>query len=584
MKIFEISKIKKIIAVIIFLVVLSIFTVITALADDAVYQHNLKYALQSPDQTTLEFYKLPQTGIESDSAEIIDLANIITANINKSDKYAQVKAIHDWVANNIYYDMDSFKTGSRDENTALSTLKSKRAVCAGYTSLTVALLRAIDIPAKYVNGVLTHNDQAHAWCEVYIEEEGRWIITDIAGDSLNIYENGKFQEFILCKNEYFDISLKDISDSHKYGDKSFVISDNQFRGCASLTKVAVPYGFTAIGETAFRDCVNLSDINLSDGMTNIGMGAFYNCINMRNIKVPASLKYIGDYAFSDCAGLTEIKFSGKIENVGDFAFQGCVNLKNITFSAGVEYIGGYAFSGCSKLSDIIIAGNIKSIGDYAFWYCKNLVEITLPPSVEYIGEKAFEGSVNLTIYGKPGSFAESYAKKNGIKFKEKEIAVIIPEIPSVPIADSIIDIRKKAEESNHKIGDILGNVLNSDVKAYINGERIPCYNIGGNAVVLLADLRNYGFDVVYDNKARTSTVTRKPGKKFTPVQGIQENTNKPGTVAFSYLYTDIIAIVNGKIAESYNVQGNLAIYFSALGDYGKFKWDGKARTSELTLN
>ena len=132
-------------------------------------------------------------------------------------------------------------------------------------------------------------------------------------------------------------------------------------------------------------------------------------------------------------------------------------------------------------------------------------------------------------------------------------------------------------------GDVIGNVLNSDVKTYINGQRIPCYNIKNKAVVLLADLKNYGFDVQYVNKTRTSTVTRNKDKEFAPIKDIENNTKKPGTVAFSYLFTDIVAVVNGKIAESYNVQGNLAIFFESLSDYGTFTWDNKTRTSKLTL-
>ena len=62
------------------------------------------------------------------------------------------------------------------------------------------------------------------------------------------------------------------------------------------------------------------------------------------------------------------------------------------------------------------------------------------------------------------------------------------------------------------VGDKLGDVLNSDIKTYINGQRIPCYNINNKAVVILADLRNYGFDVIYNDKTRTSTITRNYNK------------------------------------------------------------------------
>lgn len=144
--------------------------------------------------------------------------------------------------------------------------------------------------------------------------------------------------------------------------------------------------------------------------------------------------------------------------------------------------------------------------------------------------------------------------------------------------------RSENNETTLNIGDKLGDVLNTDIKTYINGERIPSYNINNKSVVLIADLRNYGFDVVYDDATRTSTVTRNASKQFTPIQNIANNTAQVGTVAFSYVYTDITAIINGKKVESFNVQGSLAVYFASLGDYGTFSWDNDTRSSELTLN
>jgi hypothetical protein len=132
-------------------------------------------------------------------------------------------------------------------------------------------------------------------------------------------------------------------------------------------------------------------------------------------------------------------------------------------------------------------------------------------------------------------------------------------------------------------GDAIGDVLNTDVRTYINGERIPCYNINNKSVVLAADLKNYGFDVVYNDELRVSAVTRAYEKKFAPLKNIADNTEKAGTVAFSYLYTDISAVVNGKKVESFNIKGNLAIYFSSLDDYGVFTWDEEARSSKLNL-
>lgn len=138
--------------------------------------------------------------------------------------------------------------------------------------------------------------------------------------------------------------------------------------------------------------------------------------------------------------------------------------------------------------------------------------------------------------------------------------------------------------SDFSVGDILGDVLNTNVRTYINGERIPNYNINNRSVIILADLRNYGFDVVFNDETRVSSVTRNYGREFTPIEDIADNTERAGTVAFQYVYTDIIAVLNGREVESFNVRGRLAIFFGDLRDFGDFEWDGEANASRLTLN
>ena len=133
------------------------------------------------------------------------------------------------------------------------------------------------------------------------------------------------------------------------------------------------------------------------------------------------------------------------------------------------------------------------------------------------------------------------------------------------------------------VGDKLGNVLYTDIKAYINGERIPCYNVDGNIAVMVSDLNNYGFDTSWNAKERTTTIKLNTGKNFTPLK-VDDNTKEVGSVAFPYVYTDIQAIVNGSKVDSYNINGNLCISMRSLSAFGEYVWDGKARTVNLTIN
>ena len=65
----------------------------------------------------------------------------------------------------------------------------------------------------------------------------------------------------------------------------------------------------------------------------------------------------------------------------------------------------------------VIEDGATHIGDYAFHDCTLLESIVIPASVTSIGENAFLNTpLNLIIYGYVGSFAETYADANGIRF------------------------------------------------------------------------------------------------------------------------------------------------------------------------
>jgi len=133
-----------------------------------------------------------------------------------------------------------------------------------------------------------------------------------------------------------------------------------------------------------------------------------------------------------------------------------------------------------------------------------------------------------------------------------------------------------------KNGDKLGDVLHSDIKAYINGVRIPSYNVEGNLAVKVSDLNNYNFATVYSESERVTRVAWDGGKIVSPIE-VDDSASRPGTVAGSYVYTDITAYVNGKKVDSFNIDGYLVIYFSALDEYGTRVFDPQAKTSKLMV-
>jgi len=194
----------------------------TSLPAMAAYRSNEKiYSAGSTDRAAQIYYR------DANPDEITDAvrakAKEITANIEGD--YEKILAIHDWVAQNIYYDRDDYykrTTGNKyDAPTVLSTRKS---VCEGYASLTAALLRAVAIPVKTVYGYalgtgakkpIMEGERNHAWTEAFAD--GRWIILDTTWDSNNEWEYGKISvsNGLIEGRPYFDPDLIDFSLDHR---------------------------------------------------------------------------------------------------------------------------------------------------------------------------------------------------------------------------------------------------------------------------------------------------------------------------------------------------------------------------------
>ena len=99
------------------------------------------------------------------------------------------------------------------------------------------------------------------------------------------------------------------------------------------------------------------------------------------------------------------------------AFTNCTNLESVVLPTTMARVTKWLFSGCTSLRDLVIPDSVTLIESDAFYNCTSLRDLVIPDSVTSIGSDAFTGCDNLIIVCNKGSYAEVYAKENGIPYK-----------------------------------------------------------------------------------------------------------------------------------------------------------------------
>lgn len=130
---------------------------------------------------------------------------------------------------------------------------------------------------------------------------------------------------------------------------------------------------------------------------------------------------------------------------------------------------------------------------------------------------------------------------------------------------------------------IIGQVLTTDIRAYINDCEIPSYNINGKLAVIVSDLNHYGFITSYNNDKRLSSVVVNPkAGELTGVPATSSNLSV-GTPVMNVYATDIAVELNGSKVESFNIGGKMAVYFKDLQCFGTYQYDNATRSSRLSV-
>ena len=199
------------------------------------------------------------------------------------------------------------------------------------------------------------------------------------------------------------------------------ITDSTFYNCSSLESITLPDTVEYIRNNAFYGCSSLKKIVWSKSIKEIENNAFKGCSSLTEIIIPDGVTSIGSNAFQNCTSLASVRIPNSVTSLGTYIFDGCSSLTDVTLGKSLTSIPSYMFSNCESLKNIKIPYNVATIGSYAFLNDTAFTEITIPRKTTAINSNAFSYPGKLNIYGISGTYAETFANENNIKFTNREV-------------------------------------------------------------------------------------------------------------------------------------------------------------------
>ncbi|MBS7298053.1 MAG: hypothetical protein KIG65_03120 [Eubacteriales bacterium] len=140
---------------------------------------------------------------------------------------------------------------------------------------------------------------------------------------------------------------------------------------------------------------------------------------------------------------------------------------------------------------------------------------------------------------------------------------------------------------------VKGNIYSTDILAYVNGQPVNSYNIGGKTVIIAEELDGYGFTSEYDELNRSLYIKSYFNDCYNSFPEIGRSS--PGKIVGSVYDTDIKVYFNSIEIKGYNIGGKTAICIEDVGDvadsvnadYGyskylcRYEWDSDNRTISM---
>ena len=93
-------------------------------------------------------------------------------------------AIYNYMITNFAYDFAKLSTVTSDYLPVIDRIyDAKKGICYDYAAVLGAMLRSVQIPSRLIMGYTEYVPEYHAWNEVYLQSQGRWVVVDTTVDA-----------------------------------------------------------------------------------------------------------------------------------------------------------------------------------------------------------------------------------------------------------------------------------------------------------------------------------------------------------------------------------------------------------------
>ena len=372
-------------------------------------------------------------------------------NVYGADDYHKVRAVYDWMCNNITYDFANLDIESyKLKFTPYAALINRTSVCQGYALLFYRLMLELGVDARFIAGV--GGGGAHSWNiveldDLYYNLDATWD-ADMPYYNYFLVSDANFTDHVR-NDEYRDaffyalypmgaedyVYVEPGCSHEQYVYYASVEPDCVFEGnrayyyCPSCGAMAPDAQFTQLLDY-YKDiyigpighdfvggfCQSCGELDpnaaeampcgddvvaLYDEQTGVlsivGTGPMWDFASVLESPPDIGRMALQVAPWVDGRIITKVVIGAGVTYIGSNAFAGCGMLMEVDFAENCEVtgIGSYAFDGCMSLN-ISIPDGVTYIGEYAFRMCDIRGELLIPASVEQIGNAAFSNNAGIT--------------------------------------------------------------------------------------------------------------------------------------------------------------------------------------------